>query len=230
VVSRSAPIALAPWARAWEWLLIVASSMSLGCIQWSMPQYTPPEIAMPPIYPMALAPAPVVIQNPLMIPGIDRDYLWNQLVDVIDDYYKISREQRVRLVGDVQTEGLLDTYPRPSPTYFEPWEPGTATRFDRLEATLQSIRRHATVRVIPTEGGYMVDLAIYKELEDVPKPENLFASRFNLRNDDSLHRLSTPVGGEEPTTGWIPQGRDTALEQKIIAQLQERLANPPRPF
>jgi len=130
----------------------------------------------------------------------------------------------------VQTEGLLETFPRPSSTFLEPWEGDTVTNYDRLEATLQSIRRHATVRVVPSEGGYLVDVAVFKELEDVPKPENLFASRFNLRNDDSLHRLSTPVGGEEPTVGWIPQGRDVGLEQKILSQLQVRLVNPPVPF
>lgn len=186
---------------------------------------------MPQLYPMVgVAPVPVVLQNPLLITAADRDFLWNQLVDVVDDYFKVEREQRVQAVGDVQTEGLLETFPRPTATFMEPWEGDAVTFYDRLEASLQSIRRHATVRVIPTAGGYLVDVAVYKELESVPKPEVLFASRFDLRNDDSLHRLSTPVGGEEPTVGWIPQGRDAGLEQKILNQLQARLCNPPRPL
>ncbi len=224
-------LSLAIRPRALGFLSAALTSLALGCIQWSLPQYTPPQIVMPQVYPdVALAPVPVIMQNPLLIASVDRDFLWNQVVDVVDDYFKVSREQRVRLVGDVQTEGLLDTFPRPSATFLEPWDKDSVTTYDRLEATLQSMRRHATVRVVPAEGGYLVDVAVFKELEDVPKPENLFASRFNLRNDDSLHRLSTPVGGEEPTLGWIPQGRDAGLEQKILTQLQARLANPPRPL
>ena len=49
------------------------------------------------------------------------------------------------------------------------------------------------------------------------------ANSQELRNDNSLHRVTNPVGGLRPSAGWIPQGRDLALEQIILAHLQERL-------
>ena len=37
-------------------------------------------------------------QNPMYVPLSDREFLWNQLVDTIDNYFRIQREERVRLV------------------------------------------------------------------------------------------------------------------------------------
>lgn len=153
---------------------------------------------------------------------MDRDLVWEQLVDVVDDYFKIEREERVRLSGDVLTEGRLDTYPRTGSTLLEPWNTDSVNRYERLESTLQSIRRRALVRVIPAEGGFLVDLSVLKELEDVPHPENASASWMNLRNDNSLRRYADPIAGRQPTLGWIGIGRDVALEQTMLAQLQSR--------
>ncbi len=169
-------------------------------------------------------PISVVQPNPSMFACTNKDFLWDTIVDVVDDYFQVQREQRVRQVGDVQTEGLLVTLPKPGATFLEVFERDSVTFHDRLESTLQSIRRRAVVRVVPTGGGYLVDIAVYKDLEDLPKPELGFVGRFNVRNDDSLRRLSQPVGGGEPTIGWIQQGRDAALEQRMMVALQARLA------
>ncbi len=191
-----------------------------GCARYigpAIPAYVPPPI---PFYPFGT----VVQQNPALIAVADRDLLWDALVDVVDDYFRVKREQRVRQVGDVLTEGRLDTFPKPSATFLEPFEHDVPTTYDRLEATLQSIRRYATVRVVPSNGGYLVEVVVTKELEDIPHPEVGFISKFDLRNDDSLRRLTQPVGGEEPTEGWILQGRDVLLEQEILRKLQARVA------
>jgi len=185
-----------------------------GCIGWFRPNL-PADTAYVPT---------AVVPNPTLIPTMDRDLLWDQLVDVIDDYFKIQKEQRVRLVGDILTEGRLDTYPRTGSTIFEPWNRDTVNRYERLESTLQSIRRFAVVRVIPAEAGFLVEVNVLKELEDLPRPENGLASYANLRNDSSLRRYSNPVGGQQPTLGWIGLGRDIALEQEILATLQGRMA------
>lgn len=192
-------------------LLLVAFG---GCIGYMQPSFPPDSAYMP----------TAVVPNPTLIPMMDRDLLWDRLVDVIDDYFKIQHEQRVRLVGDIVTEGRLDTYPRTGSTIFEPWNRDTANRYERIESTLQSIRRYAAVRVIPAEAGYLVEVNVMKELEDLPRPENGLASYANLRNDSSLRRYSNPVGGHQPTLGWIGLGRDIALEQEILTQLQGRLA------
>jgi hypothetical protein len=65
-------------------------------------------------------------------------------------------------------------------------------------------------------------VAVFKELEDVARPEHATAGAATFRYDDSLTRVANPVGGQEINRGWIPQGRDTALEQRIVAELQCR--------
>jgi hypothetical protein len=81
------------------------------------------------------------------------------------------------------------------------------------------------VRVIPAQGGFLIDVEVYKELENVPRPETGAISLANsqtLRNDAALVRLTNPVGGQEPSSGWLPLGRDVALEQVILAGIQAR--------
>src|SRR3990172_571242 len=134
-------------------------------------------------------PQAALAQNPMYVPLSDREFLWNQLVDTMDDYFDIEREERVRLVGGVLTEGQLDTFPQPGATILEPWLKDSSHGFERKYATLQSIRRRAVVHVKPqVDGGYLVDVAVYKELEDVSQPEYSTVNVEGLRHDGTLQR------------------------------------------
>ena len=131
----------------------------------------------------------------MYVPLSDREFLWNQFVDTVDDYFTIEREERVRLVGGVLTEGQIDTFPQPGATMLEPWHKDSSPGFERRYATLQSIRRRAVVHVKPqVDGGYLVDLAVYKELEDVSQPEFSTVNVEPLRHDGTLLR---PGGGPQ---------------------------------
>jgi len=83
----------------------------------------------------------------MFIPPLDREFLWNQTADAVDDYFRIEREDRVRLIAGVLTEGRIDTFPTIGSTVFEPWRTDSTMGYEKLHATLQSIRRRATVRV-----------------------------------------------------------------------------------
>lgn len=166
---------------------------------------------------------PVLLDNPMFVPAIDREFLHNQTVDAVDDYFKIEREERVRLIGGILTEGRIDTYPKIGSTLLEPWRGDSTPGYERLHATLQSIRRKATVRIIPTEGGYLLDVVVQKELEDLNKPENATAGGATQRHDGTIVRLTGPPGRAAVTLGWIPIGRDVSLEQRILSDLQMRL-------
>jgi hypothetical protein len=167
-------------------------------------------------------PVAIFHDNPVLLPIADPEQAWDRVVDVVDDYFRIEREEPVRLVGDTLTEGRIDTYPKVAATIFEPWDPDSAGWQARVESTLQSIRRRAVVRVMPTEGGYWVDVAVFKELEDVSRPEHATAGAATFRYDDSLTRVVNPVGQQEINVGWIPEGRDTAVEQRILGHLLAR--------
>jgi hypothetical protein len=166
----------------------------------------------------------VTFENPIFIPGTDFQRVWETVVDVVDDYFHIEREEPVRLVGNVLTEGRLDSFPEISSTILEPWRRDSATNYDKVEATLQTMRRRAQVRVMPAEGGFWVDLAVYKELEDVAQPEQATAGRATFPTETTQVRIISPIGGQETHQGWIPKGRDPNLEQLMICQLQSRLS------
>lgn len=169
------------------------------------------------------------IENPLFLPPLDPEFVWNQLVDAVDDHFRIEREERVRLIGGILTEGRIDTFPTPGSTLLEPWRGDSASPYERLHATLQSIRRRATVRLIPIEGGSLVDVVVQKELEDLDKPEHATAGNGTLRHDGTLVRGEGPPGRFSVTLGWIPIGRDCALEQKILHDIRCRLNVPSLP-
>ncbi|HEY1068254.1 MAG TPA: hypothetical protein VGE52_19170, partial [Pirellulales bacterium] len=157
--------------------------------------------------------------NPVVIPIRDADVFWEHLVRVIGDYFRIAREERVKLVGDTLTEGYLETAPQVGATALEPWRRDSVGVYERAESTLQSIRRRAVIRVQPIPEGYLVHVEVYKELEDLPRPEQAAAGDATFRFENSVPRYTEPVGIGPPTLGWIPQGRDVALEQHILGRL-----------
>jgi hypothetical protein len=74
----------------------------------------------------------------------------------------------------------------------------------------------------PTQGGYWVEVTVLKELEDA-KPEHAMAGAATFRYDSTLTGIVNPITSEETATqGWIARGRDTVLEQRIIAHLSTR--------
>ena len=182
--------------------------------------------ATPPVTNQTWQTTNVLYDNPVLLPACDHEFAWETVVDVIDDYFKIKQEEPVRLVGNVVTEGRLDTFPEVGSTLFEPWRHDSVGSYEKLESTLQSIRRTATVRVTPapTQNGYLVDVAVFKELEDVVRPAHATAGAATFRYDSSLTRVVSPVGEQEINEDWIPLGRDTSLEQRIIGHLLARAA------
>lgn len=167
--------------------------------------------------------AGIPVDNPLFVPAMDREFLWNQTVDAVDDYFRIEREERIRLIGGVLTEGRIDTFPTIGSTIFEPWRRDSTAGYEKLHATFQSVRRRGTVRVIPTEGGYLVEVEVAKELEDLDKPEHATAGGATQRHDGSLVRQEGAAGRYSVVLGWIPLGRDVSLEQQILSDLRARL-------
>ncbi|MCA9248645.1 MAG: hypothetical protein KDA42_16080, partial [Planctomycetales bacterium] len=160
-------------------LLVLAAALAAGCQYAPIPGFPPPSWNAP-------VDAYGAFPNPLQVPVANHDFAWDQIVDVVDDYFRIEHEQRVRIYEDVLTEGRIDTFPQGGATILEPHRRDSVGSFNRWESTLQTIRRRATLRVIPTGGGYLVDVQVEKELEDLPKPERSTTGSATFRNDGSL--------------------------------------------
>ena len=174
--------------------------------------------------------------NPLFVQTDNPYYLWEALVDVLDNYFPVLHERPIRTLntrnedGSVlvtRTEGRIDTEPVVAAGVLQPWKKNSVNLCQRVEATFQSIRRKAVVRVVPVEKGFSIHLAIYNELENLPNPMNAGMTGTNLTFSESLNQLELPTGESAASDGWIPNGRNTELEQYILQELAWRLNNPP---
>lgn len=178
----------------------------------------------PPFLEPSANPVLIAYPNPMLVPSRDAEAVWENVVDVVDDYFRIDvpETEPVRLAAGLFTEGRLRTFPEVASTLLEPWRQDSADTYEKLESTLQSIRRQARVRVVPANEGFWIEVAVFKELEHVAQPAHASAGAATFRNDSSLTRVISAVGEQEIHEGWIPMGRDPALEQRILAQLHER--------
>ncbi len=240
-------------AGRWAWILLLTVS---GCTSLQPAPLLPPvpEPGLPQIQqgvpapapwlmqysPPTMGPAPVgLLANPLRVPVADRDFAWDQLIAVVEQYFKIEHEDRVRLAGDILTEGRIETYPLIAATLLEPWHGDSVTFQDRLLCTTQSKRRRCFVRVIPEAASFLVEVTVLRELEDMPQPlmspssAAIFPFQGEYGNNQGGGARTLPSLGDPPgtvdrpgprTVGWIPEGRDMNLEQVMLAQIQARLA------
>ena len=165
------------------------------------------------------------LENPMLVPVRDRNLLWNILVDTMEDYFVIRHEEQIQLVGNTLTEGYLQTAHADAATMFEPWRKDNAPGFDQLHATLQTIRRQAEVHVRPSRDGFRLEVIVHKLQEDLAQPEHATVGGATLRHSASHSRPRDFGALRTETLGWIPAGRDSALEQAILRDLQERIAD-----
>ncbi|MDO4557969.1 MAG: hypothetical protein Q4C47_03285 [Planctomycetia bacterium] len=158
-------------------------------------------------------------ENPVLIRYDDPQVLWETLADVIDDYFTIQYEFPLRWQDDVITAGRLRTFPQPGANLFEPWRGDSANLDERLRATVQSIRRYAEVTVTPLQGSYLIEVTVFKEIEDVRSdPQTLpLASSANV---NAMQRREPLVGEAPITEGWLFLERDQILEQRILTGRQ----------
>ena len=163
--------------------------------------------------------------NPITVPYVDRQIIMDQVSDELDNYFRIKNEQRLRLNDNILTEGWIETYPQIGSSLIEPWRKDSTPGYEKLFSTLQTIRRFAKVRVIPVADGYSVDVKVYKELEDLPQPQNSNVAGNFLRHDNTLDFYEGEEFGQPVNRGWIPLGRDFSLEQKIAKNILNRIQN-----
>ncbi|MBI1917622.1 MAG: hypothetical protein HYS12_23250 [Planctomycetes bacterium] len=138
--------------------------------------------------------------------------VFEKVYDVIDDYFEIAYANRY--------DGRIETFPRIAPGLEQPWKPGSPDFHQRLLATLQSIRHRAVVLIQPADnGGFFVDVRVFKELEDVARPIRATAGSASFRSDNTIERQFEVVDPTVVESNWIPLGRDVKLEQVILKRL-----------
>jgi len=168
-------------------------------------------------------PPETFVPNPLELPPAPDDFVWSQVVDSVDDYFRIAREQPVLNSGGLVSDGRLETVYKVGSSLAQPWNKDSTPGFERLQASLQSIRRKAIVTVRPQGAAYVIEVVVQKDLEDTDRTQFATETTLSRRHDGTLIRERDRIDAGPQTLGWIPLGRDASLEQAILADIFGRI-------
>lgn len=197
------------WRRLMTAWIGFLSALAAGCVSTSILEN-----------PMLIRPDPAVtVDNPVWVPslGIDGDAyakVFEKTLEILGDYFEISYSNRY--------DGSIETFPSIAPGFERFFKPGSPDCYQRLEATLQTIRHRAQVFIQPAEdGGFFIKVVVYKELLDTPYPVRVLTGAAAFRPTTDVERQFEVI---DPTViepnSWVPRGRDTELEQLILQRLK----------
>ena len=165
-------------------------------------------------------------QNPIYVQTRDHEFLWSVVADVVDNHFDIAREEPVRLYDNVLTEGRIDTKPKIAASITEFWHADSIGLRERLDCTFQTIRKKTLVRVIPVVGGFQIEVLVYRELEDKKSPSKSPTTNANLRYRSDPDPFMDKIDIDMASPGWIPLGRDTAMEDRLLIEILHRMERP----
>lgn len=168
------------------------------------------------------------VPNPLELPPAADDFVWSQVIDSIDDYFRIAREQPVQNSDGIILDGRVETAYQVGGSLLEPWRKDSTAGFEKLQSSLQSIRRRAIITVRPQGAGYTVEVIVQKDLEDTDRSQYATETTSARRHDGTIVRRNDGYDDSPQTLGWIPLGRDTSLEQVILNDIFSRITKPDR--
>jgi hypothetical protein len=152
------------------------------------------------------------IGQPMFVASGNQDAVWERTADVLHVYpFSIRREDRL--------DGVIETNYKTGSSILEPWHKDSVGHYQKLESTLQSIRRRVVVNIIPVEGGFLINVEAYKELEDLVGLAANSPGGATFQESTPLQRDLNLVLGQTAPSGWILEGRDFALEQDILKRL-----------
>jgi hypothetical protein len=167
--------------------------------------------------PVFIRPDPnIAVENPLYVPLGPSSYgvVFDKVIDVIDNYFEISFINR--------SDGRILTYPRIAPGVLQPWKAGSPNFDQRVEATFQTLRNRAEVQIDPApDGGFFLQVDVYKDLEDLPRPIRATAGAASFRDNPTVERQFEVIDPGVQDSNWIPLGHNVELEQVILQELKK---------
>ncbi len=152
--------------------------------------------------------------NPVFIAERHNEAAWEKTVDAIHDFkFPILRESK--LDGVIETDYVVGS------GIFEPWNRDSVGWDNRLESTVQPIRRKALITLRPGQnGGHFVSVEVFKEHEDLRAPAANTTGGATFSVNQPLQRDLNLVVGQAAPSGWIALGRDYALEQAMLKRIR----------
>ena len=160
-----------------------------------------------------------LVNNPLQLVASNEDAAWERTIDVLHEFlFEIERENR--------QARTIETKYKVGSGILEPWHKESVGWNNRLESTLQSLRRKVIVTLSQASPGaqntYVVQVVALKEMEDLDAIAANSPGGATFQESTPLSRDLNQTLGQSRPSGWIPQGRDFALEQAILRRLQKK--------
>jgi len=158
--------------------------------------------------------------NPLIVASANRQFVRERVVAVLNEFhFPVIRESRL--------DGQIETGYRTGSGVLEPWHGDAVGLENRLEGSLQSIRRKLVVTVRPARsGGFAVGVQAFQEIEDLDGLAANSPGAATFQESKPLDRDLDLVIGQSAPSGWIAQGRDFALEQRLLQRIQAAFRAP----
>ncbi len=152
--------------------------------------------------------------NAIQVPVERYDLIWERAVAVLNNYhFIIARESKL--------EGMIETQYRAGANLLEPWHHDSVGYGNRLESTLQSIRRRVVVTFQNTADNMLiVSVRVDKEIEDVPGLAANYEGGATFRDSNPLQRDLDQVIGQTGPSRWLSRGTDPALEVELLSQIR----------
>jgi hypothetical protein len=138
--------------------------------------------------------------------------LFERVLDVVDDEFEIAFASRY--------DGRIEASPRIAPGLEQPFKPGSPNLYERLLASCQTYRHRCFVVIQPARDGYLINVTVFKELEDLPNPTREISGGAAFRSEHNIDREFEIVDPAIVSNVWIPKGRDVPLEQKILRKIR----------
>lgn len=155
------------------------------------------------------------LSNPLVLPAGSDEVAWEKTIEVLHEYqFQIARENKL--------DGVIETQFKVGAGMLEPWHADAVGLEERLEGSLQSVRRRAFVSLSRSPNGYVVSVEVFKELEDLNGLAANSAGGATFQESSPLERDLNRVVGQSARSNWLPQGRDARLEQALLSSLEEK--------
>lgn len=172
----------------------------------------------------------VTAPNPIEIDRVEYTRMYNAAVEVLREH-GFWLDRRSHRFGTITTRDL------DSPTLLEPWKAINTTDQQALESTLNHVRRRAVVTIEPaltpahpseppqpdTEPStYRMRVEVFAERSQHPN-RRLTGSTTGHNIYGVLNNTPAEYRRRGITANyWQPLGRDTYLEQRILAQIVRR--------
>ena len=165
----------------------------------------------------ALGPQPTNVlnaPNAIEVSADRYDVMWERTVAVLNQYhFTVARESKI--------EGVIETHYRAGSNLLEPWHHDSVGYANRLESTLQSIRRRVIVTFQTTSPGMVnISVRVDKEIEDVPGLAANYEGGATFSEAQPLERDLDQVVGQVGASRWLPRGTDPALESKLMRDIR----------